>query len=251
MGIFNRFLDKLHPKNDEEATMPAPMTAEDFMGHFDQYRQLMMLQDQRQLLEVLLPEQKNSFQSMIVGIDFVEGRFSLDEFSPQLVHPKELLYQTVIIRHQKHWEALEFAARIIGWSEQAHCYHLALPELAGYQPRRTHNRLVLAKRDILNANISPPYGAPWYATVKDISQGGMRVNLSGDIRGHLHKGKVLPKCQIMLDKDITIICRGEVRAYSYFGKPYRHTEVSIAFSGMSYLHQENLQNFISYIEVAA
>lgn len=249
MGIFNRFLDKVHHKH-EEPIMPPP-SPEDFMEQFDQYRQLMELQDQRQLLEVLLPGQKYSFQSMVVGIDFVEAQFSLDEFSPRLNNPQELLYQTVIIRHQKHWELLEFAARIVGWSEENDCYLLGLPEVVSYQPRRSHSRLVLAKQDILNATISPPYGAPWYATVKDISPGGMRVNLSGDLRPHLHRGKALPKCLVMLDKEITIISRGEVRSYSYSGKPYRNTEVSIEFSGMSHLHQEHLKNFISYIEVAA
>jgi c-di-GMP-binding flagellar brake protein YcgR len=249
MGLFNHFIDRL-TNNDQEQVIQQ-VSNERIVEHFDNYNHLMKLQDDRQLIEVCLPQHKNSFQSMIIGIDFIEGTFSLDGFSPRLQHPESLINQEVIIRHYKHWEKLEIKACITRWSTEEQCYYVSLPEFVDYQPRRNYPRLLLANSSTLKTHINPLYGAPWYAIVKDISQGGMRINISGDLRPHLHKDKVLPKCQIILDDNISIQSRGLVRAFSYVSKPYRHTDISIEFQNMSQTHQTDLKRFIEYIEIAA
>lgn len=249
MGLFNHFLDRLIHTNTEIPVQQA--SNQHFIECFDNFQHLMKLQDNRQLLEVLVPNHKNSFQSMIIGIDFTNESFKLDEFSPSLLSPESLLNQVVTIRHHKNWEKLEIQGTIFNWSEEEHCYYLSLPEFVAYQPRRNYPRLLLANNNPLKTHINPLYGAPWYATVKDISQGGMRINVSGDLRPHLHKDKLLPKCLVILDSNISILCQGEVRAFSYISKPYRHTEISIEFRNMSQPHQTDLKRFIDYIEVAA
>jgi len=249
MGIFNRFLGRISHPGPEKLMAPASMN--DFTTQMDQYHQLMLLQDSRQLLEVFISGHKNSFQSMITEIDFVNGRFSLDEFTPYVQYPESLIQQTIVIKHHKGWQLLDVKAMVIDWSDEDHCYHLSLPHNVAYQPRRSHQRLILASNNILNTHINPLYGSPWYATVKDISLGGMRVNIPGDLRPHLHKGKVLPKCQIMLDDQQSIVSRGQVKAFSYISKPYRHTEVSIEFENMSQKHNEDLRHFIQYVDIAA
>ncbi|ODS23453.1 hypothetical protein AB835_08825 [Candidatus Endobugula sertula] len=248
MSIFNRFLDRLAPPKENKIRHPT--VTEDFteLAH---YSQLMKLQDDRQLLEVRPTGHTVSFQSMIVGIDFINGTFSLDEFSPQLTRPESLIDCMITIRHQKGWKMLEMQVTVIDWSPTDHCYYIELPNSIHYEPRRHHNRLTLARNNVLNTHISPLYGAPWYATIQDISLGGMRVSISGDLRPHLHKDTILPKCQIILSKQITISCQGRVKAFSYINKPYRHTEISIKYERMNQQHQEDLQTFIHYIEVAA
>ncbi len=250
MSIFNRFIDRFTPVNTEEA-ISQQIINERFVEHFDRYNNLMRLQDDRQLLEVLIDGHKNSFQSMIVSIDFMDGSFSLDEFSPRLKNPHSLVNHTVTIRHQQDWEKLEIQAKVLEWSSEDACYFLALPEYVDYQPRRNYPRLVLTNETPLKTHINPLYGAPWYATVKDISQGGMRINVAGDLRPHLHKDKLLPKCQIILDDNMAIHARGEVRSFSYINKPYRHTEISIEFRNMSQPHQSDLKHFLDYVQVAA
>lgn len=249
MGLFNQFIDRFtHHHHDEVIQQIAN---ERVVDQFDNYHHLMKLQDDRQLIEVRINGHKNSFQSMIVAIDFMESSFSLDEFSPALRDPELLVNQDITIIHYKNWEKLEISTYVTEWSEQEHCYHLALPEFVDYQPRRHYPRLLLSNNQSLKSHINPLYGAPWYAMVQDISQGGMRINVSGDLRPHLHRDKVLPKCQVMLDDTLDVLSRGVVRAFSYHSKPYRHTEISIEFSNMSPSHQDNLKRFIDYVEVAA
>ncbi len=249
MGLFNHFLDRITHSRSEQLVQQA--SNEHFVEHFDHYHHLMRLQDNRQLLEVFVSGHKNSFQSMIIGIDFIEGIFRIDEFSPFLSHPESLVNQTITIRHYHNWQKLEISATVTQWSSEDHCYSLLLPEFLDYQPRRHYPRLILDRQNVLKTHINPPYGSPWYATVKDISQGGMRINLPGDIRPHLHKDKALPKCQIKLGDNVYIQSRGVIRAFSYFSKPSRHTEISIEFCNMSHIDQTHLKQFLDYIEIAA
>jgi c-di-GMP-binding flagellar brake protein YcgR len=254
MGLFNHFLDRLIH------TESTPLTPEQLLSHhdlkerfledFEQYEHLITLQKTRQLVEVWVLNRKNSFQSMITHVDLMDKSLRLDAFSPTLNSPESLINQRITIRHQQRWQKLEITSTIIGWSDKEQCYILSLPEYAAYQPRRTYPRLLLT-HNVLKTQISPLYGAPWYATVKDISRGGMRINISGDLRPHLHRDKLLPKCQVILDNSISIQCRGLVRGYSYVSKPYRHTEISIEFQNMNHSDQTDLRRFIDYVEVAA
>lgn len=249
MGLFNHFIERLTHTSAER--VPPHIHSEQFLERFDNYHHLMKLQDKRQLVEVLIPGYKNSFQSMIIGIDFMDNTFRLDEFSPFFSSPDNIINQTITIRHQSGWEKLEITASVKQWSAQDNSYSLELPEFIDYQPRRSYPRLTLDNHNLLKTHINPPYGAPWYATVKDISQGGMRIAINGDLRPHLHKDKALPKCQIQLDKQLHIHTRGLIRAFSYSNKPSRHTDISIEFSNMSQLDKSHLKRFIEYVEVAA
>ncbi|MGS2716775.1 flagellar brake protein [Eionea flava] len=249
MGLFNRFIDRF--SNSANDAHHEPAIHHEWVNSFEKYQYLSNLQDQRQLLEVFIKGKKDSFQSMIIGIDFFSGTFSLDEFSPSLFSSESLVDSTVIIRHQSQWQQLEIEASVSEWSAENGCYRLPLPVVTEYQPRRQHTRLQLNHNKLLKSEVNPLYGAPWYATVKDISEGGMRIAIPGDLRPHLQKGTVLPKCQILLDDGIPIHCRGIVRAFSYVPKPYRHTEISVAYHNMSHTHLDNLRRFIQYINNAA
>ncbi|MFT5421739.1 MAG: c-di-GMP-binding flagellar brake protein YcgR [Candidatus Endobugula sp.] len=250
MGLFNHFIDRL-THTEVEPIVNQQAIEHRLLEHYDNYNHLLKLQAARQLVEVLLNNRKNSFQSMIINIDLINDSFGLDAFSPTLLAPESLIGQDITIRHQHQWKKLEINTSIIDWSVVDQCYRLNLPEFADYQPRRNYPRLLLDNNNLLKTHINPLYGAPWYATVKDISQGGMRINIPGDLRQHLHKDKLLPQCQVILDEDITVKCRGVVRAFTYVSKPYRHTEISIEFHNMNHFHQTDLKRFIDYIEVAA
>jgi len=250
MGLFNRFIDRFsHSANDNHHE---PTINHDWIQSFEKYHYLTNLQDKRQLLEIFIKGEKGSFQTMVVGIDFFAGLFSLDSFSPQLLAPESLVGHTVIIRHQSQWQQLDIEATINEWSTEDSCFRLLLPVVSDYRPRRHYTRFQLNTDKYLKSEISPLYGAPWYATVKDISEGGMRIALPSDLRPHLQKDTVLPKCQVMLDNNTSIQCRGIVRAYTYYSKPYRHTEISIAYHNMSQANQNDLRRFLNYVgDVAA
>lgn len=248
MSIFNRFIERL--THSDNHIPNEHFINERLLENIEQYHHLADLQKRRQLIEVILPTDK-SLQSMIVGMDVIARTLYLDAFTPTLVVPEALVGETITIRHYKEWQKLEVNMEVIQWNAQESYYELALPEFIDYQPRRNYPRLSLNQPHLLTSHIHPPYGAPWYATVKDISQGGMRVTISGDLRPHLHRDKPLPRCQIQIDNAINVQSRGIVRGFSYVSKPYRHTEISIEFVHMSQPHQTDLKRFIDYIEVAA
>ncbi len=249
MSIFNRFLEKLH-YSESQPIDDGHLVNERLLQHIEQYHHLVDLQKRRQLIEVILPT-KRSLQSMIIAMDVIDQTLSLDAFTPTLVAPEALIGEMITVRHYKEWEKIEVDMEVLAWNASDSSFTLALPEFIAYQPRRNFPRLTLDQSHILHSNIHPPYGAPWYSTVKDISQGGMRVAIAGDLRPHLHRDKPLPRCQIQIDDGVTLQSRGIVRAFSYVSKPYRHTEISIEFIQMSQPQQMDLKRFIDFIEVAA
>ena len=147
MGLFNRFIDRFsQPANDAQSE---PLIPHEWVNSFEKYQYLTNLQDNRQLVEVLVKGEKNSFQSMIIGIDFFNGTFSLDEFSPGLASPKMIVGNSVTIRHQSQWQQLDIEASISEWSKEDGCYLLPLPVVSDYQPRRRHERLQLNRNRLL------------------------------------------------------------------------------------------------------
>jgi len=94
MNLFNRLIDRFAGQNSPQG---ATQTGNEhninasILEQFNRYNPLMTLQDNRQLLEVLIPNSKNSFQSMIITIDFIQQRLILDECLPTLSNPHTLV----------------------------------------------------------------------------------------------------------------------------------------------------------------
>ena len=125
MGLFNRFLDRFSHSSANVTESEA--INHEWVHNFEKYRDLINLQDKRQLLEVIIKGGKSSFQTMVIGIDFFSGTFSIDAFSPLLLNPESLVGQTICIRHQSHWQQLDIEATVKEWSEEDSCYSLTLP----------------------------------------------------------------------------------------------------------------------------
>ncbi len=249
MGFLQHLFHRQPPTTEHD--MAQQVVGQQVMESFEQYYPLMRLQDERQFLEVFLPGEQYSVHSMIIGIDFATGTFSLDEFSPAIAQPEALIEENLVIRHYQDWQKLEITSSVLDWDADNAQYTMLLPEYVGYQARRLYPRLVLSGKQLLKSQIYPIYGSPWYATVKDISRGGMRINVAGDLRPHLQKNTVLPKCQLLLDNNMTIQCQGSVKGFRYVSRPSRTTEIGIEFRQMSPDNQTDLKRFLEYIEVAA
>ncbi len=246
MGIINhviRHFARHHPSTG--AKHSAPMASQ-----LEQFSTLIALQEGRQLIEARIPHYSYSLQTMIVGIDFFSQQLSLDEFSPQLADPKTLVGQTITLRHQRGHEMLSIEATIVSWEEKEHLYLLSLPEKIEYRPRRRSPRLTMADHGLLQAKLYPSYGAPWYATVKNISENGMRITVTGDLRSSLHHDSVLPRAQILINEGLTVECRCRIKAFSYSSRPFRHTEISVVFEGLAKDGLLNLQHFIHQLSLS-
>jgi c-di-GMP-binding flagellar brake protein YcgR len=188
---------------------------------------------------------------MIIGVDLYNQQLIIDELSPRIQNPESLIGRTLTIRHQKNRQMLNIEVDVIGWSNDTHSLHLSLPEDTGYLPRRQHYRRELLATTPMNARVAPVYGAPWHATLVNISVGGMRIIVSGDLRAELDKHKPLKKISFTLPASSTVTCGGLVKSFSFIGRPYRRTEISIEFNNLSDDHKFDLQHFIEQVPIAA
>ena len=250
MGIIKRVLGHL----SQSKSAPVTNKQESHLSLFEQvnrYASLIRLQDQQQLVEIISTDFIDSFQSMIIGVDLYNQQLIIDELSPRIQNPESLIGRTLTIRHQKNRQMLNIEVDVVGWSDDTHCLHLSLPEDTGYLPRRQHYRRELLATAPMNALVAPIYGAPWHATLINISVGGMRIIVSGDLRSELDKHKPLKKISFTLPASSTVTCGGLVKSFSFIGRPYRRTEISIEFNNLSDDHKFDLQHFVEQVSIAA
>jgi c-di-GMP-binding flagellar brake protein YcgR len=145
---------------------------------------------------------------------------------------------------------LKVTSEVLEWDATTHSITLNLPEQVKYQPRRQQTRVSVMNTNPLSAVVDPTYGAPWHAGIDNISLGGARILVMGDLRSHLHKNKPLRKCNITLENKQTISCRGKVKAFSYHSRPFRRTEISIKFESMENEDLFKLEDFIEQLSMA-
>ena len=250
MGIINRVLGSLS-KSKPVSVIDQQDSPLGLFAQVNRYVSLIQLQDQRQLVEIISTDFIDSFQSMIIGVDLYHQQLIIDELSPRIQNPESLIGRTLTIRHQQNRQMINIDVDVIAWSEETQCLHLSLPEDIGYTPRRQNYRMELLTAAPINALIAPLYGAPWHSTLTNISLGGMRIIVSGDLRSELKKHKPLKKCTFTLPTGNTITCGGRVKSFSFIGRPYRRTEISIEFDSLTEDHNFELEQFIEQISVAA
>ncbi len=255
MKIFDRVFGRLSKSTPEPETEQLNSHTSLF-SQVNRYASLIGLQDQRQLIEIISSDFNDSFQSMIVGVDLYQQQLIIDELSPKIQNPEALIGRKLTIRHQKDRQMINISVDVIAWSEDTHCLHLSLPEDTSYGPRRRDYRMELLSNAPVNAVITPVYGSPWHSTLTNISLGGMRIIVSGDLRPELEKHKPLKKCSLVLPSnhfpaDPPINCSGRVKSFRFIGRPYRRTEISIEFDTISESDQLALQQFIEQTSIAA
>jgi c-di-GMP-binding flagellar brake protein YcgR len=242
MSIFERVLNYLRP---QKIIVTDDLERNDcHTTPIYRYAPLIQLQNERRLLEVIVGEKADSYQSMIIAIDLSNKRLVLDELSPLVENFNALVGQTITVHHQNHQHLLKIISKITTWDPISRTLIIDLPEHVEYQPRRQHERFTLNPQSPLNVVIDPIYGAPWHATIDNISLGGLRVTVIGDLRDQLHKNKPLRKCEITSHSGHKSVCKGRVKAFTYFHSPSRRTEISIEFEDN--LHEEELFKLLDF-----
>ncbi|MBX2807746.1 MAG: flagellar brake protein [Cellvibrionaceae bacterium] len=217
----------------------------------NRYGILIQLQDDRQLLALLFPNGVDSFQTMILGIDLYQQQLTLDALTPSIKNPEDMIGSALYLRHYQSNQVLLLQTTLIACNQQDHSLQVSLPQNIHYQPRRAQQRVTLGVEASAKATLYPLYGAPWYATVNNISCGGMRIAVSGDLRAALHKHLVIKRCELHLTAQNRLCCRGRVKAFSYHSRPFRHTLISIAFEALTEDTLAELQDFIDDCRLVA
>lgn len=233
------FLDKLFKKGSRKSastTISAPSmpaAGEDGLSLAssipDQYLPLWELQKQRQLLEVKIGDASRVYQSMILAIDIERGLLWLDDLFPQ----QHVLDEgdEITLRHHRNGEQLVIRAPIVAMGSTYGASGLAilLPEFVYYMPRRNAPRFAIGHQSPLSVKIRTLGQEPSFGTLQDISTGGLRLLVAGNMLPYLRHGALLPLCEVDVSDDLHIRCRARICAFRMGRSPYRHTQISVEF----------------------
>ena len=251
MSLFDKLFKKSTPKTGD-AKVGAPTAS--IIGEAglsadiqmpDQYLPLWELQKNRQLLEVKIGTASRVYQSMILAIDIERGLLWLDDLFPQ-----QLILDAgddITLRHHRHGEQLLVRAPVValGSNYGAVGFAIELPEFATYAPRRSAPRYAIGHQSPLSVKIRTLGQEPSFGTLQDISSGGLRLMVAGNLLPHLRHGALLPLCEVNLNEELQIRCKARICAFRMGRSPYRHTQVSVEFLDLEEEKREALTRFLS------
>lgn len=243
MGFFQRLMGKtetnlLLDSSDENMSV---------QERLDYYRPLIDLQDSRQLLEIKWGNSNRAYQSLILAVDIERKLLWIDELFP---HQFILdVGDSIVLRHHRKGEELVLQTFVIALANQfgMQGIALALPEVVQWQPRRRQPRFALGGAATL-AKIRTQGAEPCYGKLQDISTGGFSVSISGNLLGQLRHGALLPLCEITLDDQIHLRCKGRVRAFRMEREPFRSTRVCIEFVDLPDKTRIELMNCLNRLQ---
>lgn len=249
MGIFSRMLH--HLKGDTIERSFSKEHHDILMSQLQHHTALLKLKEKRQVIECVVAEHNDTLQTIILGIDLYEQRLVIDEPTSLRLAPTSLIGKSMTLRHQHGQLMLSFSAIILDYDPVERSFSIDLPRHADYQPRRIEPRIEFSEESLYSTNINPLFGAPWYALLKNISHGGMRIAVAGDLRDQLHKDLPIQRCEIDLGFKRPLSCGGRVKSFSFYARPYRHTLISIMFEGMEEADRLYLDDFLLDVMEAA
>ncbi len=207
------------------------------------YPLLTTLMHNRQFIEIIVNDGNESFQSMILAVDVKRRLLWLDELYPTLQGLQ--VEDQIRIKHHQKGEILSFKAPIValGSSFNREGIAILLPEQVRYQPRRQFIRHDLHGGEV-RTKIRVIGEEPRYGSIINLSAGGMRLAIAGNILSELHLNGLLPLCQFSLNNDLNIDCHARVKSYKIERQPYRHTQVSLEFTDISFTEQMQLRSHL-------
>lgn len=213
----------------------------------DRYDPLWQLLNQRQIIEVKVDGSSLSYQTLVLAIDIQRGLLWLDDLFPKQ-HVLEIGDQ-ITLRHHRNGEQLSFSSPILAWGSNYGANGLAimLPEHLSYVPRRQCRRADMSTTPSLSLKLRAVGQDISYGSVLDISSGGLRASIPGNLLGQLRHGALLPLCELTLSDELTIRCSARVRGFRLLRTPHRHTQISIEFIDLPIERQQQLQQFINNV----
>lgn len=221
----------------------SPKAAKEFIP--DQYRPLWQLLNQRQIIEVKVEGSSLAYQTLVLAIDIQRGLLWLDDLFPSQ-HVLEIGDQ-ITLRHHRNGEQLSFSSPILAWGSNYGANGLAimLPEQLCYSPRRQCRRADVSDKPSLGVKVRPIGQDVSYGSVMDISSGGLRASIPGNMLGQLRHGALVPLCELTLSDELTIRCSARVRSFRLLRTPHRHTQISLEFVDLAQERVQQLQQFIN------
>lgn len=242
MSLFNKLFKKSPPSAAPEASSGGANLS--LASHIpENYLPLWQLHKQRQLVEVKIQGSSRAYQSMVLALDIERGLLWLDDLFPQ-----QLLLEVgdeVCIRHHRQGEQLQIRGPVIalGANFGALGFALVLPQDAHYRPRREAQRFSVSSDTPTMVKLRPLGQEPCMGTLQDISAGGLKANVAGNLLAQLRHGSVLPLLEFSLG-DLHIRCKARVCAFRICRAPYRCTQLSLEFIDLPLEKRKILGDFL-------
>jgi len=250
MAILQAVMQRFSRKSDADPVPNSLASGITLSEQINRYAPLFELQERRQLIEVVCERSNQRFQSMILSIDLASGSIELDELFPtpqgQQLCPGDLL----TFKHHNGGQLLTFTTPLesVMQTLDAPIYTLLLPDAVAYRQRRTYPRISLSRQQPLTVRLQSPWRTAWYATANNISCGGMRLIIGGNVLDQLEPASLIPMCEFSFHEQFNIRCQARVRGFRFIRRPYRHTEISIEFLDVAPQQKMQLQQFITEIQ---
>lgn len=215
-----------------------------------EYQPLLELQDRRQLVrvEVLNRIHTQHYQSMVMRLDFMRKLIYLDALTPLNPFNPVVVGDMLVLSHHHLGKILVVQGELVDIiTEDGEMYYLmSLPNDIGYKQRRFYPRLDVDQNSIVKMRLWSPLRIPWYTRVANISAGGARLSIGGNVSGQLKNNLVLPNCDIQINSGQNINCKAIVKGFRYQRRPYEHTEVSIEFLELGYQQKNWLLQWVDF-----
>jgi c-di-GMP-binding flagellar brake protein YcgR len=245
-SVWEKFAGKSRPEEHLPFAFSASIKPEDEQG--DKFKDLWYLQGNRQLLEARIEGSSLSYQTIIVAIDVQRGLLWLDDLFPSqhLLEAGDM----ITLRHHRNEEQLVISAPLLAWGKNygAQGFAIALPEQVNYLPRRRFPRVELSSSNAISVKIRPMGQDISQGNVQDISAGGLRLSVPGNLLGQLRHGALMPLCELRLSDELHIRCSARIRAFRLVRNLQRYTQISIEFADMAPERRAQLEQFVNNLQ---
>ena len=251
--IQKAFLNRMQRKTPTFSESNRTTVAYSLADQVARYIPLLELQDRRQLLEVEVVGNCHlqSYQSMILGLDFVRQLLLLDSLTPINPYCPIVLGDALIVSHKQQGQVLSFKGKLMDIIHEGNqlLYAMELPAEIAYQQRRLYPRLTIngdiKNTNALRINLKSPLKTPWHSSINNISAGGLRASIAGKVVSQLSVGQQLPAAELYLH-DMKIHSALTVKSFRQERRPYERTEISLAFANITPQDRIRLQNVIGF-----
>ncbi|GAB1258151.1 hypothetical protein NBRC116494_26530 [Aurantivibrio plasticivorans] len=210
---------------------------------------MFQLQQTRQLLAVDILDgfHPNSYQSMIVGIDVWDDTLWLDSFTPENIYEPVKIGDKLTIQHRQHGQILNFQGHVkIITDDRYPLVGITLPAEIGYRSRRLYPRWQPDAGHNAICRVTSPIGIPWSAKIINLSAGGARLAIAGNLASQLSRGCYFNKLQFNLDNAVRLECAAELKTSRFARRPYEHTLLSISLRNIAVSDKIKIQNYVCY-----
>ncbi len=225
------------------------LTPSQLNGNGREYKELISFRDKRSLMEVSLPNLSETFQTIILDINFEDKYLTIDDLFPTPAPGLLKIGSQIELCHRRAGSVTKFKAQVLAKSNSSGVpyYAISMPLAIAKGQRRSAQRISIPKDSGIKVTCESPKRTEWFATVKNLSTEGIKMDIAGNLTDELYRNIVLGKCEIELPTDSRIKCQLEVKNFHYDRTPYKHTSIGARIVNISPVMKEEINRFLSTI----